>query len=403
MLEILKKDLKLIFNIKKQMFVAFVFLFIFFLFSTIFSGFMKEQRLIDVVQVGIIDQEDSRLSKMLVGHFKNNDKFTTLFKVTVDDQKTIEALYDDDEFSAIIYIPDGFTDSLLRFKNTPLKITLNANYPLQNTVLENIMTSYSTYIKAVDVGIYSLHEVLEGQGLEKDDLNSINDVFSANMVLTALGRNELFEDEVIETFPSASSNAYFIYAIILLMIIFIATSGASLVSDELKSMCLHRYKSTASSYLKFSLSKITVMYLNLVMVMLPMIFAIKYFQPHLSMKYTFFIFLFLSLVTLFFITFSITIGLLFFKNEMSLLISTMTTLMLGILGGHFIPIQIMPKFVQDLSSFTPNYWMLRACLYLNNQRVTQELLLTSMWILIATCFMIVFQHFLYKRGALWEK
>lgn len=403
MIEILKKDLKLIFNIKKQMLVAFVFLFIFFLFSTIFDGFMKEQRLIDVVQIAIVDQEDSRLSKMLVGHFKNNEKFSKLFKVTVDDQKTIEALYDDDQFSAIIYIPDGFTDSLLRFKNTPLKITLNANYPLQNTVLENIMSSYSTYIKAVDVGIYSLQEILESQGLEEEDLDKINDIFSANMVLTALGRNELFEDEVIETFPSASSNAYFIYAIILLMIIFIATSGASLVSDELKSMCLHRYKSTASSYLKFSLSKITVMYLNLLMVMIPMLFAIKYFQTNLSLEYTFFIFLFLSLVTLFFITFSITIGLLFFKNEISLLISTMTTLILGILGGHFIPIQIMPKFIQDLSSYTPNYWMLRACLYLNNQSITPELLLTSMGIFIATCSMIVFQHFLYKRGPLWEK
>lgn len=403
MLETLKKDIRLIINIKKQVLIGLAFLLIFLLFSTIFNGFMEEQRLIDHVHIGIVDQEDSKLSRMLVGHFKTNEEFMSLFTVTVADDQTIQQMYDTDELSAIIYIPENFTNSLRRFKNTPLHITLNANYPLQNTVLENIMHSYSTYIKAVDVGIYSLHEVLEAEGIADADLNRINESFSVNMVLTALGRNEIFDHKVIETFPSATSDAYFIYSIVLLMIIFVASSGASMVSDELKTMCLQRLKTSPHTYIKFASSKIIVMYLNLLILLIPVMLALKTLQPSLGMAYTFYLFLFLSLVTLFFIILSVTIGLVVPKNDISALVTTMTTLVLGILGGHFIPIQVMPKFIQDLSSFTPNYWMLRSCLFLNNQSLPSEFMWTCLLIGAASLIMVVVQHILYQRGALWEK
>ena len=403
MVENLKKDLKLIINFKKIIMTTLGFAIIFFIFSTIFKGFMEEQRLIDQVHVGIVDQENTRLSRMLVGHFQNNEEFIQLFQITSDDEDTIKDLYNKNELSAIIYIPEDFTNSLLRFKNAPLQITLNANFPLQNTVLENIMSSYSTYIKAVDIGIYSLYSTLKEEGVEKSELDTINDNFSVNMVLTALSRNNYFEHEIIETFPSTSSSAYFIYSILLLMIIFVATSGTSLVSDELKNMCLQRYKTTGQSFLPFSLSKIFVMYLNIILILLPLLIGFVVFQNYLSIKYLALIILFLSLVILFFVNFSITIGLLFSKHEMSLLLSTLTTLTLGILGGHFIPIQIMPKFIQDISSFTPNYWMLRSCLYLNSGQIPKELLYTSTLLILVSIFFMFGQHVLFERGRLWKK
>jgi len=403
MYQLIKKDFKLIINIKKQVAVGLCFILIFLLFSTIFKGFMKEQRLIDQVHIGIVDQEDSRLSKMLVGHFKNNEEFMSLFEVTVSDQATIDHMYQEDVLSAIVYIPEDFTNSLLRFRNTPINITLNPNYPLQNTLLENIMASYSTFIKAVDVGIYSLHQVLDQEGLREEEVEAINEAFSVNMVLTALNRNAIFEHQVEETFPSATSNAYFTYAIILLMIIFVATSGASLITDELKSNCLQRFKTSSQSFAKFVFSKSLVMYINLVILVLPLTLAVQYYNQTLGLLETSRMFLFLSLVAWFFINLSMTLGLLFPKKEISLLISTLTTLVLGILGGHFIPIQVMPKFIQDISSLTPNYWMLRACLYLNGQNLPREFYITCSWIFIGIVGLIGLQVFMYKKEGLWEK
>lgn len=144
------------------------------------------------------------------------------------------------------------------------------------------------------------------------------------------------------------------------------------------------------------------MYLNILLIMLPLLLAFVLYQNHLSMKYLTLIILFLSLVILFFVNFSITLGLIFSKYEMSLLLSTLTTLTLGILGGHFIPIQIMPKFIQDISSFTPNYWMLRSCLYLNSGQMPKELLFTSA-ILILISFIFMVGQYILLKGAIYGK
>lgn len=403
MLDLIKKDIKLIINFKKILVIVLGFLTVFFIFSSMFQDYMTEKRLIDQLNVGIVDNEDSLLSGMLIGHFQNNEEFMSLFTIQVDTEETLLKKFNDNELSAIIQIPQGFTDSLLHFENTPLKIILNSNYPLQNTVLENIMTAYSTYIKAVDVGIYSLYHTLESEGLDKTTLNDINESFSANMVLTALRRNNLFEHEVIETFPSTSSSQYFIFAIMLLLIIFTATSGASILSDDIKNNVLSRYKVTGNHFMKFTFSKIIVIYLNMLTLVIPLLVLTHFINPNIELSFFLTLIGFISLVIIFFTSFALTIGILFIKVDINLLMATMLTMVLGILGGNFIPIQIMPKVIQDLSAFTPNYWMLRTCLFLNNNHFSQEVKMTIIIISLVTLALIIIQSILLKRGSLWEK
>ncbi|MBN2796050.1 MAG: ABC transporter permease [Clostridia bacterium] len=403
MLNLLKKDIKLMINIKKTIVIMIGFLLIFTIFSSMFQDYMQEKRLIDKLNVGIVDNEDSLLSGMLIGHFQNNKEFMSLFTIEVSDETSLLNKFNNNELSAIIHIPVGFTDSLLHFENTPLKIILNSNYPLQNTVLENIMMSYSTYIKAVDVGIYSLYQTLKSEGVDQRELNDINDSFSANMVLTALRRNYLFQHEVIETFPSTTSSQYFVFAIMLLLIIFTATSGASLLSDEIKNNVLIRYKMTGNHFIKFTASKIIVMYLNMVTLLLPLSIVIKWMNDELILSSFLLLMLFISLIIVFFSLLALTLGIILIKFDINLLMATMITMVLGILGGNFIPIQIMPKFIQDISSLTPNYWMLRTCLLLNNNHISNEVKITS-FVILVTSFIILFIHsYFLRKGHLWEK
>ncbi len=403
MINIIKKDLKLIIHPKRIILSFAFFILVYVLFSSLFSNFMVEKRLLDQVNIGIVDEEESFLSGMLIQNFEKNDQFSSLFSFIRGSEDELLTLYNNNEMSAIVYIPKSFTDSLLYYENTPLRMTLNPNFPLKNTVLESIMSSYSTYIKAVDVATYSLYNTLKTEGLGEVELDEVNDKFSLNMVMTALNRNTLFEYKTIDTFPSSTSKDYFLYSIIILIILFTATSGSSLLSKELSDSCISRYKVSGHNMFQFVSSKVLVMTINIFLSLLPFIAILKFLNKSLDVASFSFMVAFIITVIMFFTSISLLLGIIFNKHEMNMLFSTLVTLLLGIIGGNFIPIQLMPKFIQDLSSFTPNYWVLKNFLYINaDTNFNTSILIVSIFISLTIVFSII-QATLINAGVLWKK
>lgn len=374
---LIKKDIKLILHPKKIIITMLIYILIFFSFSYFYNDYMSEKRILDQVTIGLVDQENSLLSDMLVENFKSNKEFSSLFHLIIDEEALLLERYENNELSAIIYIPSDFTESLLHFDNRPLEMILNPNYPLQNTVLKNIMTSYSEYIKAVDIAIYSLYNSMKGE-VDGETLTKINEQFSINMVMTALNRNSLFEYVPIETFPSSTSSEYFIFSIIVLVIIFMTVSSSNGLVEEDKQMTLQRYMTCGNSLALFILSKIGAMTLNSVISLVPLFIAIPLIMPfsviELCLVYLIFI-----LAIFFFSTLSLLIGI--YSGKVSTLVSSIFVLILAIIGGQFIPISVMPKFIQDISSFTPNYWIIRSCLYLQQGTLETSYILASILVI----------------------
>lgn len=400
---LLEKDIKLIINYKRILLSIILCMMVYIGFSYIFQDFMKETRLLDQVNVGIVDNEQSFLTGMLIDNFKQNEAFSGLFKVTVDNEHALIEKYNKNELSAIIYLPESFTDSLYRFENIPLRMTLNPNFPLKNTVLENIMGSYSTYIQSVDVGIFSLYSSLKNEGIPSDELTEINEAFSMKMVLNALNRSVIFEHRPVQTYPSALSIHYFAYSMMILTIVFTASSGSNLYNDELTQSSLSRYITTGQSIFPFALSKVIVMSMNILIILLPFMVIIGFMMPDMHIVSLLLMVLLYTMVVFLFVSISLFLGLIFYKHRVNALFSTMITLFLGIVGGQFFPIQIMPKFLQDIASLTPNYWILKSSLHLNSNLIGKDYLITLIITGIGILLFNVLQIKIIHRRSLWEK
>lgn len=400
---LLEKDIKLIINHKRILLSIILCMMIYVGFSYIFQDFMEETRLIDQVNVGIVDDEKSFLTGMLIDNFKQNESFSGLFNVAVGSENELLEKYNRNELSAIVYLPESFTDSLYRFENIPLKMKLNPNFPLKNTVLDNIMGSYSTYIKSVDVGIFSLYSSLKNEGMPSAELTEINESFSMTMVLNALNRNAIFELKPVQTYPSSLSIHYFAYSMMILIVVFTASSGSNLYNDEITHGSLSRYITAGQSIMPFALSKIIVMSANILLMLLPLMILLQFIVPDMTFVSLILMVLLYILVTLLFVSISLLLGMLFHKHKVNALFSTMITLFLGIIGGQFFPIQIMPKFLQSIASFTPNYWILKSSLLLNNNHIGEEYFITiiiaGLGILLSNALQIKIIH----RRSLWEK
>lgn len=361
MWHLLRNDLKRSIDIKRTLLTALAAVIALFFFVQFFSEDMTEDRLLERLNIGIIDLEESQLSQMLIQSFETNDKFTSLVEITVGSREDVLTTYDTGHLTAIITIPENFTTSLLRYENQPLDVILNPEQPLRTAVLGEMLASYSDYIKAVDASTYGLYTTLKSRDFPPEKLKQTNDLYSIEMISTALGRNRLFEYDAIDTFPATTSGLYFGSAILVMISAFSASGILPLVFEDLRLNCTQRYLTIHHNLSLWMLSKLIAMSLNASLlssiVALPIVFFFKIGPMNALL-----LFFQILVISLFFGALALLIGLIT-NNESSATVATnIIYFVLGLLGGNFIPIPLMPKSIQDISAFTPNHWAIKGIL-----------------------------------------
>lgn len=356
---LIQKDLKLL-PMGKRMVGMILFTWLTMAFLTFFfSNDMTENRILERMEVAVVDEEQSELSRMLIGSFHRNDAFSAMISIREGSKAEMEALYRQGDLTALVVIPPTFTTSLLHYENEPLEVWLNPDQPLKMTVFEQMLSSYSDYIRSVDAATYGLYTVLEEDGMERDRLNQINDLFSVEMISTALGRNRMFAYDPVDTFPSATSGIYFFWSIQVALIMLLSVAVGTGVAQEQQNHCLSRYKTISPRLLKPLLSKVITGMLYqgtlLSVVVLPLLFL-----PSIRQALTFRGVLLMVGVLAFFNSLVVMIGALARRQDTAVLTGTVGSFLLMLAGGHFLPLPLMPLFVQKLAAVTPNYWILRA-------------------------------------------
>jgi len=361
MLNLLTNDLKRSIDIKRTILAALIAWTALFFFVQFFSEDMTEDRLLERLSIGIVDHEKSQLSRMLIQSFQSNDKFTSLVSISEGSLDALSLQYEEGQLTAIVIIPDDFTTSLLHYENKPLDVILNPNHPLKSTVLNEMLSSYSDYIKSVDAATYGLYRTLKEGNMPQEKLMQTNDLFSIEMISTALGRNRLFEYETVATFPATTSSVYFGSAILVMVAAFSATGILPLVFDDLRQNCLQRYMALNSHLYKWVLSKLIALGLNVTflctMIAIPIMVIFKF-----TLLQGLVLTLQIMIISIFYGALALLLGV-FTGNESSATVTAnLLTFALGLVGGNFIPLPLMPKSIQDISSFTPNYWAIRGLL-----------------------------------------
>lgn len=360
---LLKKDFKLHFKLRSSFLIMILSFVLFIFFSFLFKDSMTEERIVDKISIGLVDTENSKTSKLLLNNFEEDENFNSLFELIQTDLTTAENMYSKNEISSIIIIPEGFTKSLFFYENKPFKVILNPKEPLKSLILKNLTESLAKYIESVDAATYGVYKTLKEYGVKGDNLSRINDLYSMEMIFTALNRGDFFSHNKIDTFPSSNSIEYFLSSIVVILILFFCTSAATSISDEINSGCIFRFITTPSSNFIFLLSKLMSFTFITVIHSLTLISTILFFMNLLSLKTFLLSFMTILSISLIGVSLSIFAGTFAKSKDVITLFVSMSLLLVGIIGGNFIPIQLMPGYMQELSKFTPNYWMIKYMLY----------------------------------------
>ncbi len=388
MKNLLYYDIKRNFPIRRMIITILIIWMAIFFFANFFAQDMSSDRLLKKLSIGIVDNDKSTLSNMLLANFVNNKQFSSMMELTIGDESELTDSFNANELTAMVNIPKGFTDGLMHYRNLPLDVTINPSQPLKAMILLEVFDSYSDYIESVDASTLGAYQTLSETDMDKKQLSKINDLFSMQMVTFALGRNNFFDNNIIHTFPATSSLSYFIASMLCLGICFLSTGIIFSIYNDFSSFCIHRYATHSNNFYIFTASKLLsftiVISLIMSLVSLPLILWLS-----ISIKSMFLLIFQLLIFSVFFTSVFMLIGTLLFSESSAALFCNMSIFLLGLLGGNFIPLSLMPKMIQNISMFTPNYHIIQNLLYnIENIQPLNIKLLSICLIISIICYII---------------
>lgn len=366
-----------------------------FLFLTIFSLFMvdgeeEEKKTNQTVSLGVVDNDQSIYSNLIVEYFKNIESFSDFATLHIGTEEEIEQQFDDGKLLGYLVVPEGFADNLMQVKNVPIKAVINTNNTSMAIMFRNLLESYEEYIESVQLNAVALYDLFKAGGMERNQLNKMNMETSIELVLVALDRESLFEKEEVEDMPHTSLTRYYVWAILSLVIVFSSLMSGALYLKERACGTYERLRIIGHSIVSV-LGAILIS--NIVIWSFLAAVAICFITNTLkiAVTYEFYVFIICCIILTNMISCLVAS---FCKDQKSfMIIGNLGLLLMAIVGGVAIPLTFVPKRFLDISKMTPNYYMISYSIKYSNGIVPIQLshliaitVIGTAIIFTATCF-----------------
>lgn len=367
LLKLIKKDLLMIVRHRGALIASLCLPFLLYgIFSFSFSNMMDRHADISKLQVAVVDKENSTLSKMLINNFKGDKSFSDLISIDVMDEETALNKFMNNELTGFIIIPEKFSRSLINIENYPIKVCLNAKDPLKSSVLKNMLQSYGIYISSVEKSLVSMIDYLRQEGIDDKKLESINEKASIDLVLTALSRDSIFKAESMDSIPKSSSQEYFILGIIVMLVMYNSVSAGSNLIEESASGTLRRVTFAPNSEILFPIAKVLAYSLYNFILTSIFVVPLAIYAKIDDFQVIFHILFVMFLAIVFLNSLFICLASFFRERNQYVMLGNILVFIFCLTGGSFLPLQLMPAYIQNLAAFTPNFWIIKCGIYVLN-------------------------------------
>lgn len=346
------KDFKVIFSDKKMLVLLTALIII----CAVGAFLCKNEENGPAVRIGIVDEDNTEYSALLVTYFDENEVFSSYMSVVRGSEEEVAQKFQKGEVDLYVVIPSGFTENLIHIENMPIKAVINSSDKTKSVLFRNLLESYSDYIVSTEINCQALYEIMKQEGFSKERVNDTNVRISYDLVFNALGKDSFFERNEIERFDGISLINYFVYSALILIILYGGLlTGLSFLRERmgqadrrLKSAGVSGTRIFLSKYLAFSICYIVLMLLCVVIM-------VVCGELELPVKAVFFMVAGILASNAVFMLISLKIS----SVSGYMVLCNMLILLTTIAGGGIIPIMYMPDAMVSVAHFTPTYWFIR--------------------------------------------
>jgi len=355
---IVKKEFKVLFSDLGGLIFLFVLPIIFIVVMNLALGGLYKQDESSVVNLPLLDQDQTARTEILIEQLKQVSGFnieTEIEEEPVTRQKIDDLISNHNRQAAVVF-PQGFTQALEQQKASPAQLVVDpatsdqVKIPIQATLqgvigqvlsqdrlqagiedyLQQIPPEYSSLVDAQEI-----QQSISAQGQE--ELVKIEQVYPAGIELTES--------------PTASQQHVPGYAV--MFVFFIMTALVETVIDERVTGTWKRVVASPAAKTKIILGKFVPYYcVNILQIVVMLSIGALFYDMGIGSSW-----LGLLLVTLALPLVSVSLGLFIAsvvksKNQ-GTSIAVITTLILSAFGGIFIPLFVLPSWMQKVAKYTP--------------------------------------------------
>lgn len=350
---------------------------------------MTENKII----IGVVDEDNSIYSKLILSFLEDNDVFADYAHIIYGEEDALIKDLKADHLTLLIVIPENFASNMIRIKNMPVRVTINSSDTTKALLVQNLLSSYEEYIKAVQINCVTLYDIMEQDGLPQELIDSKNMEISYDLVSTVLGKNDFIERIVVDEIVNIPLSRYYGYELLFLIILYVSMACGIRIMKEQRAGILVRLKTTGVKTYWFLIEKL-LLYSIIIWLLFAGIYAVRtiVFLYQFSMEAL----LFCAMAGALFASFSIAFTSFFSSMQSYLLAANMINIFVLVIGGGIIPILYLPQSMISIAKFTPNYWFIILLSAIENGSPTKSLRF-SLWALLFIVIFIAVGMFFYDR------
>ena len=351
----------------------------------------------DLLQIGIVNKDDSAYSRLLLNYFNSSETFTNFITVQMGEEEEINKAYQQGKLDVLMVIPVNFANDMMYLKHSPIKISLNISDTTKAILFRNVLKSYEKYISAVEANAIGLYEIMEDDGMDSELITSTNRTLSIDLIMTALGKEKFFSFVPVSQFPTTTMAQYYVSSVLVMISLYLGLYVGYQLLQEMKQGTLTRLRTTQTPLYRFLLAKIIVA-IGVMMVMItPMVTLICGKQLSAITM------IFGLSIAMFCVCQAVFLSALLRETQRFILVGNLLLFYFTVVGGGIIPIQFLPQDLLLLSKFTPYYYILRGMIDINIGQAWKVYGISTGLILVSVCMMIIANLILYRRSVIYDE
>lgn len=306
------------------------------------------------------------VEKLFTEEFLNNEGIKEIIKYDFSDEENAKAELNEKNISAIVVLPENFIydmyiNYLTGFTNKiDIEIIGHPDRTISSQIVEGIIKGFadisSSMIIQKNVFIESLIE--NNLEFESSNINTIMNGIFSNVNTVPIN----IEYEKVDGKEPITGTQYYSIAMTTMFILFVAGYGSKLLLDEKFDKTYQRMVISGLSKWKLLSGKFLVIFiLGLVQVLVMIIYSSNMLKSSWGNP------LYIGIISIFAVFAVSGLGIMlasisFISENYKVADLTQSVIfqIMALLGGSFIPIEVMPDFVKKLSNFTLNGLALKA-------------------------------------------
>ncbi|MTI68678.1 MAG: ABC transporter permease [Firmicutes bacterium] len=353
--------------------------------------------------------EDFNIENIFFNEFLENKEIKEIINYKVLKRSDAINKLKNKELIAVVILPKDFifdmhTNILTPFRNkVDIKVIGDPDESIKSKIVESIMKGFSQQISTLVIGKNVFIETALNEGIGYEVFNDIETIIS-DMTSNIKSNNINLDYEKINGKKPISSFSYYAVAMATMFILFAAGYGSRTLLEEKENITYQRMVISGTSKFKILAGKyFTIFTLALIQIVTMVIFSSILLKANWG---SFPLVMLISLCVVFAIAgLGILIAVITYKignYKVANVFESAIIQVMALLGGSFIPVEVMPEFIQNLGSFTINGLALKSYIKVMMGYGINEIFSSLLTLLIIGVIFIIISVTLLKREERWK-